>query len=81
METKVAIIGIIVEKRDSAAQLNTVLSEYADSIIGRMGIPYEKKGVNCVTIVIDASTDEINALCGKLGRIDGISSKAAFSNV
>lgn len=81
METKVAIIGIIVEKRESAAQLNTVLSEYADSIIGRMGIPYEKKGVNCVTIVIDASTDEINALCGKLGRIDGISSKAAFSNV
>ncbi len=81
METKVAIIGIIVEKRESATQLNAILSEYAESIIGRMGIPYEKKKVNCITIVIDASSDEINALCGRLGRIDGISSKAVFSNV
>ena len=81
METRVAVIGIIVEKRESAAELNAVLSEYADKIIGRMGIPYAKKAINCITIVIDAEADEINTLCGRLGKIDGITSKATFSNV
>ncbi|MBQ7714888.1 MAG: iron-only hydrogenase system regulator [Clostridia bacterium] len=80
-DTRVAVIGIIVEKPDSASALNTVLSEYRDSIIGRMGIPYPKKNVNCITVVIDASQNDINSLCGKIGRLDGVSSKAAFSNV
>ena len=81
METRVAIIGIIVEKMESVSELNSVLSEYSNYIIGRMGIPYEKKNVNCITVVIDAENDKINTLCGKIGKIDGVSSKAAFSNV
>lgn len=81
METRVAVLGIIVENTDSVTQLNEILSEYADCIIGRMGIPYAKKNVNCITVVLDAEQNKINTLCGKLGRLDGVSSKAAFANV
>ena len=81
METRVAVIGIIVENTENVAKLNEILSEYSDGIIGRMGIPYAKKNVNCITIVMDASPNDINALCGKLGKLDGVSSKAAFANV
>ena len=79
--TRVAVIGIIVENPDKVPELNEVLSEYRDVIIGRMGIPYPKKGVNCITVVVDAEQNEINSLCGKIGKLEGISSKAAFSNV
>ena len=79
--TRVAVIGIIVENPGTVGELNAVLSEYRDVIIGRMGIPYPKKNVSCITVVIDAPQNEINTLCGKIGRLDGVSSKAAFSNV
>ena len=81
METRVAVIGIIVENMSSVSELNAILSDYGDKIVGRMGIPYQKKNVNCITIVIDAEQNEINTLCGRIGRLDGVSSKAAFSNV
>lgn len=81
METRVAVIGIIAENKSSINELNSILSEYGKYIIGRMGIPYEKKNINCITVVIDAEQNVINTLCGKIGKLDGISSKAAFSNV
>ena len=81
METRVAVIGIIVENKNSVEKLNEVLSEYGDCIIGRMGIPYAKKNVNCITVVIDAPQDTINTLCGTIGKLEGVSSKAAYSNV
>ncbi len=81
MGTRVAVIGIIVENTDSVSELNAVLSEYGDYIIGRMGIPYKQKNINCITVVIDAEQNAINTLCGKIGRLSGVSSKAAFSNV
>ncbi len=81
METRVAVIGIVVEKQEGVNALNDVLSEYRDIIIGRMGIPYAKKDINCITVVVDGEQDVINSLCGKIGRIEGVSSKAAFSNV
>ncbi len=80
-ETRVAVIGIIVEKSESVEALNRILSEYRDCIIGRMGLPYAKKNINCITVILDAEQDAINSLCGKIGRLDGVSSKAAFSNV
>ncbi len=80
-DTRVAVIGIIVEKPDSVEALNSLLSEYRDLIIGRMGIPYKEKNINCITVVLDAPQDEINTLCGRIGKLDGVSSKAAFSNV
>ena len=81
METRVAVIGIIVEEMESVGELNNILSEYGDYIIGRMGIPYSKKDINCITVVVDAESDRINTLCGKIGKLDGVSTKAAFSNV
>ena len=81
METRVAVIGIIVEEMESVGELNNILSEYGDYIIGRMGIPYAKNGINCITVVVDAESDRINTLCGKIGKLDGVSTKAAFSNV
>lgn len=79
--TRVAVIGIIVENPDSVGRLNEILSEHREHIIGRMGLPYREKNISCITIVIDASQNEINTLCGQIGRLDGVSSKAAFSNV
>lgn len=81
METRVAVIGIIVENKNSVDELNAILSEFGEYIIGRMGIPYEKKNINCITVVVDAAQDTINTLCGKIGKLDGVSSKAAYSNV
>ncbi|MCR5686824.1 MAG: iron-only hydrogenase system regulator [Lachnospiraceae bacterium] len=80
-ETRVAVIGIIVENTDSIAKLNDILSRHREHIIGRMGLPYEKKNISCITVVIDAAQNEINTLCGQIGKLDGVSSKAAFSNV
>ncbi|MDR2650008.1 MAG: iron-only hydrogenase system regulator [Clostridiales bacterium] len=81
MDTRVAIIGIIVENPDSAETLNRLLHQYAEHIIGRMGIPYRRKAISIISVAMDAPQDIINALSGKLGRIPGISAKTAYSNV
>ncbi len=81
METRVAVIGIIVENKESVPALNKLLSEYGDYIIGRMGIPYKEKKINVISIVIDAPQDVINTLSGNIGRLDGVSSKTAYSNI
>ena len=81
METRVAVIGIIVEKNESAGAVNAVLSDYRDYVIGRMGLPYKEKNINCITVIVDAPQDIINTMSGKLGNIEGVSSKAAYSNV
>lgn len=81
MQTRVAVMGIIVENIDSVEQLNALLHEYGHYIIGRMGIPYRERSINIVSIAIDASQDVISALAGKIGNLDGISVKTAYSNV
>lgn len=81
MDTRIALIGIIVENMDSIEQLNHLLHEYSNYIIGRMGIPYREKGVNIISVAIDAPQDAINALSGKIGRLDGITVKTVYSNV
>ena len=80
MDTRVALIGIIVENKDSIELLNKILHEYSDFIISRMGLPYKVKNINIISIAIDAPVDIINAMTGKIGRLDGISTKTAFSN-
>ena len=80
MTTRVAVIGIIVENSESISRLNEILHEYGEYIIGRMGIPYRKGGINIISVVIDAPQDVISAMSGKLGRLDGVSAKAAYSN-
>lgn len=81
METRVAVIGIIVENKDAISKLNNILHDYGDFIIGRMGIPYEKKDINIISIAIDAPQDTISALSGKLGALNGVSAKTAYSAV
>lgn len=80
MDTIVAIIGIILEKKDEVEKLNSILHEYSNRIIGRMGMPYKEKAINIITIVIDAPQDEINTLSGKIGKLSGITSKVIYSN-
>ena len=81
METRVAVMGIIVEESAAVESLNALLHQYADYIIGRMGIPYRKRGVSIVSIAIDAPQDVISALSGKIGKLQGVSVKTAYSNV
>ena len=80
METRVAVIGIIVKNKDSVERLNKLLSEYGEYIIGRMGVPYHKKELNIISIAIDAPQDIINTLSGKIGRLDGVYAKTAYNN-
>lgn len=80
METRVAVIGVIVEDPSSVERLNAVLHEYGGYIIGRMGIPYREKGIHIISIAIDAPQDVVSALSGKIGRIKGVSAKTAYSN-
>lgn len=79
METRIALIGIIVEDLNKTEKLNSILHEYSQCIIGRMGIPYKEKDVCVISIVIDAGNDVISSLSGKLGMIKGISVKTMYS--
>lgn len=79
VQSRIAVIGIIIEDRGMAGQVNELLHKYGAYIIGRMGIPYEKKQVNIISVVLDAPSDVISALAGKLGRLPGVSSKAIYS--
>ena len=81
MDTRVAIIGIILENKDEVEKLNSILHDYSKWIIGRMGMPYPKKSVNIINIIVDAPQDEINTLSGKIGKLSGITSKVIYSNV
>lgn len=81
METRVAIIGIIVQDENSVELLNNVLHDYGKYIIGRMGIPYRSKGINVISIAVDAPQDVISAMSGKIGKLPSISTKTAYSNV
>ena len=81
METRVAVIGIIVEEAKSVESLNAILHEYGNYIIGRMGVPYRAKGINVISVAIDAPGDIISALAGKVGNLPGVSAKTAYSNV
>lgn len=78
---RIAIIGIIVESTENIEKLNALMSEYGKYIIGRMGVPHRSRGVNIMSIAIDAPQDIINALSGKVGKIEGISAKTAYSKM
>lgn len=81
MTTRVGVISIIVEDESSVGALNEVLHNYGEYIVGRMGIPYRQRGVNIISVAIDAPQDVISALSGKIGKLEGISAKTALSNV
>ena len=80
METRVAVIGIIVESADATAPLNQILHEFSGYVVGRMGIPYREKGISVISVVIDAPQDVISSLAGRIGNLPGVSAKTAYSN-
>lgn len=81
METRVAVMSIIVEAPASVESLNAILHEYGSYIIGRMGIPYRPRGINIISIALDAPENTISALAGKIGSLDSVSVKTAYSSV
>lgn len=81
MESRVACISIIVENGDQVEALNSLLHDYGAYIIGRMGIPYREKGINIISVAIDAPLDRVNGLTGSLGRLPGVTAKAVFSRI
>lgn len=81
MDTRVALIGIVVENLDSVEKLNGILHQYGQYIIGRMGIPYHKRNVSVISVAVDAPANVISAMSGKLGKLDGVSAKTVYSKI
>lgn len=81
METRVAVMSIIVENPDSVKELNDLLHTFSQYVIGRMGIPYREKNINIISVAVDAPQNEISSLSGKIGRLSGVSIKTAYSGV
>lgn len=80
-ENRVAVIAIIVEDMNSAAEVNAILHEFGEYIIGRMGLPYRERRISIINIVLDAPVDKINTIAGKLGRLNGVTAKSVCSAV
>ena len=81
LEKRLAIISIIVEDRGASAQINTLLSQFGDFIVGRMGIPYRERGVSVMCIVVDAPSETINTITGRLGMLSGVTAKTLMSKI
>lgn len=79
MSTRIAVVGIVIESLDNIKEVNYILSEYDKLIVGRMGLPYKEKNIRVISIVVDGTTDEISAITGKIGKLKGVSVKAAIS--
>ena len=81
METRVAVMSIIVENHNSVERINALLHEYGEYIIGRMGLPYRKRGISIISVALDAPQNTLSSLSGKIGGLDGVSVKTAYSGV
>ena len=81
MEKRVAVIGIIIENNEMISKVNDILSENAEYIVSRMGVPYRQRNVNIITITVDAPMNAISSLAGKIGRLEGVTAKAIYSNI
>ena len=81
METRVAVMSIIVENPESVERLNAILHDYGEFIIGRMGIPYRKRKISIISIALDAPQNTLSSLAGKIGSLQGVSVKTAYSAV
>ncbi|WP_055665810.1 TM1266 family iron-only hydrogenase system putative regulator [Desnuesiella massiliensis] len=79
MDKRVGVIGIVIEEFANAPKVNEVLHNFAQIIVGRMGIPYKERGVSVISLIVDGTTDEISALTGKLGKISGVNVKSAIT--
>lgn len=81
METRVAVVSVVVENYENIEEFNNILHQYSEYIIGRMGVPYRKKNISVISVAVDAPQDIINAISGKLGRLNGINVKTLMSKI
>ena len=81
MEERIAMLSIIIEDTESVARMNSILHEYSENIIGRMGIPYKEKRISIISIAVDAPQNTISAMSGRIGKLPGVSDKTAYSGV
>ena len=81
METRIAVLSIIVEDKEQTAQLNDMIHEYSEYVVGRMGIPYREKGISIISLVMDAPQNVIRTLSGRIGRLRGVTSRATYAKV
>ncbi|HHY41310.1 MAG TPA: CopG family transcriptional regulator [Thermoanaerobacterales bacterium] len=79
MDKRIGVVGIVVEDLESASQVNAILHDYSEIIVGRMGIPYREKGISVISLIVDGTTDEISAMTGKLGKVKAVSVKSAMT--
>lgn len=79
MEKRIGVVGIVIEDRQRAAQINAIMSEYGDLIIGRMGVPFRDKNLSVIALIVEGTTDQIGAMTGKLGNLKGVQVKSALS--
>lgn len=79
MEKRLGVIGIVIEDRKNAGRVNEILSDFADNIVARMGIPYRERQVAVIALIVDGTTDEIGALTGRLGAVPGVNVKSALT--
>lgn len=79
MDKRIGVVGIVIEELMQISEVNEILTHFGGIIVGRMGIPYRERGVNVISLIVDGTTDEIGALTGKLGKINGLSVKSALS--
>lgn len=75
---RIGVVGILVECKESAHEINTILSEHRDIVVGRIGVPYRERNLSIISLIIDGSTDEVGAMTGKLGRLKGVKVKTAL---
>ena len=81
MDTRIAVMSIIIENNESAEEVNNILHEYSSTVIGRMGIPYRQRNINIISVAMDAPQKDIAAMSGKIGNLPGVSVKTAYSSI
>ncbi|MEF9960717.1 MAG: iron-only hydrogenase system regulator [Niameybacter sp.] len=79
METRVGVVGIVIDDLESATMVNQILHEFADMIVGRMGIPYREKGICVISVIVDGTVDALSGMTGKLGKVKGVTVKSALT--
>ena len=79
MDKRIGVVGIVIENFENANKVNEVLHDFANIIVGRMGIPYRDRGVSVISLIVDGTTDELSAMTGKLGKIEGVNVKSALT--
>jgi putative iron-only hydrogenase system regulator len=79
MEKRIGVMAILIEKKDHVDKMNTLLSEYSDNILGRQGLPIRDKGIHIISLVVEGTTDQIGALAGKIGKLQGVQVKSVLT--